>query len=421
MNKYFKKALWRLAEVIGEHEIKRHYRSLKNQKPLEEELDGTWELIRKAEAKRAATSAEPVVQEDNPTGDNDALNSFVTPKSFQEMMKNPLSSESSWIIPGLAAKGQFSAIVAGSDGGKTILSTDCGIAVHDGEVPAFVTPGFQPCAPEDVVYYRLEPRPGEMEKRGYTDKLFSDKFKWIELDDLPSPNLDGLLKHLINHAAHATKDTVYIVDPLSKLDDWDAETFYNKVRHEFNKIAEEGIIHSVIATIHADEKEPWKVATSVDIRGGDRLIQLWDSVVMLHRERREGYRFLQHLKYPKGEVEKPTVSVIKFWNDPYTHFIYDSEKALSEALPLKPKATEVQETKPSDAYEMTQDDAQEIIRLSKEPGPKSANRPRGITAAIDEFRVQKAIQRASGTLRNDFYKCCDKYQINPQSGEQKSE
>lgn len=73
MSKQFKKTLWRLAEVIGEHEIKRHYRSLKNQKPLNEELDETWELIRKAEAKRAATSAEPVVQEDNPTGDNDAL------------------------------------------------------------------------------------------------------------------------------------------------------------------------------------------------------------------------------------------------------------------------------------------------------------------------------------------------------------
>lgn len=421
MNKNLLNTLWRTGSVLVECEIKRRYRALNRRKSLEDEIDEALELIRKAEAKRAATSAEPVVQEDNPTGDNDALNSFVTPKSFQEMMKNPLSSESSWIIPGLAAKGQFSAIVAGSDGGKTILSTDCGIAVQNGEVPAFVAPGFQPSAPEDVVYYRLEPRPGEMEKRGYTDKLFSDKFKWIMLDDLPSLNLDGLLKHIINHAVHAANDTVYIVDPLSKLDDWDAETFYNKVRHEFNKIAENGIIHSVIATIHADEKESWKVATSADIRGGDRLIQLWDSVVMLQRERREGYRFLQHLKYPKGEVEKSTVSVLKFFSDPYTHFIYDSEKALSEALPLKPKATEVQETKPSDAYEMTQDDAQEIIRLSKEPGPKSANRPRGITAAIKEFRVHKANHRASGTLKNDFYKCCDKYKINPQSGEQKSE
>ena len=75
------------------------------------------------------------------------------------------------------------------------------------------------------------------------------------------------------------------------------------------------------------------------------LFQQAASVFSIRLERSgKCYRFLQVLKPPKGEVDKDTVSVVKFAGldrnnpDSYTHFVYDNEKNLQNALPIKPKA-----------------------------------------------------------------------------------
>lgn len=344
-------------------------------------------------------------------------------KSFEEMEASPMCTDQGWIVDGMFPKGQISAYVAGADTGKTIAMVDVALAASKGTVPTFLPEDRLPSENVDVVYYRLEPRPGENEKRGYTSDLFPSCFSWATLEDLPEPTQCGLVSHITAYAHTAKRDTLFIVDPLSKFKgDFDAGKFYSAMKDLNVKAAAKGLCHTFIASVHADEKKSWSPASSEDIKGGDTLIQQWDAVFMLCKERRNGYRFIQALKPPKGSSDSDNVIVTKFSTDGYTHHLFDGFKPMTDALPLRPKATD-SETKESvsplvnENYTLTDEEVLEIIDKSK-PRPGKEER-HNVSRGIQDFIQEHNVKVVKGTVRNTFYSRCKEMGITPK-GEPRS-
>ncbi len=279
----------------------------------------------------------------------------VTPgMSFSEMMNRPMSHESGVIVEGYIMKGQISFGVAGADSGKTIYAVDTGIAAASGKVPTFLAPDSLPSEKMNVIFYRLEDRAGELPKRYGAGEVFSAlPFTWIMRGDLQAPTEDCLIDDIKGRCKTIVTDTLIIVDPLSKLIGFDAAKFIREMEDLQTEYAKKGIILSVFCTAHTEEDKPWKPLTTDQILGGDKLLQQAGSVFSIRKERRgQGYRFLQTLKPPKGDVDKDTVSVVKFVgrdeNHPgsYTHIEYVEEKTIQQALPMKQKAEEEETPKP---------------------------------------------------------------------------
>lgn len=265
--------------------------------------------------------------------------------SFTQMESRPLANESGWVIPGYAKKGQISVGVACADIGKSICITDAGIAAAHGVTPSFLPKDAPKAEKMDVLMYRLEARAGEMNKRYGDGSMFPSNFQWVLAGDLPHFTQGGLIADISFRGKSFTKDTLVIVDPFTKLPDWDASQFISEMGKVRTECANRGVVVSFLITAHADETPDWKPLTSKDIRGGDVLIQQADAVFALRRERTgDGYRFMDTLKVPKGEADRSTVDVIRFVGrdkavpGSYTHLEFACEKKMSEALPLKPKA-----------------------------------------------------------------------------------
>lgn len=265
--------------------------------------------------------------------------------SFTQMESRPLANESGWVIPGYAKKGQTSFCVACADIGKSIFITDAGIAAARGETPSFLPKDTPKAEKMDVLMYRLEARAGEMNRRYGDGSMFPSNFQWILAGDLPHFTQGGLIADIAFRSKNFTKDTLVIVDPFTKLPDWDAAEFISVMGKVRTECANRGVVVSFLITAHADETTPWSPLTSKNIRGGDLLIQQADAVFALRKERSgDGYRFMQTLKVPKGEADRSTVDVIRFDGrdekvpGSYTHLEFACEKKESEALPLRMKA-----------------------------------------------------------------------------------
>ena len=293
------------------------------------------EAVKSAFSSESGTNTVPV--EDNPE--------LVRPMSFAQMLSRPMSHEEGVIAEGYILKGQITFCVAGADSGKTIFAIDTGIAAASGTVPTYLPPSSRPSEKMNVIFYRLEDRPGEMPKRYGVGNVFNDiPFFWVMRGDLQAPTQEGLIEDIKRQCEKITKDTLFIVDPLTKLPGFDAAKFIKEAEDLQTMYAKKGIILTFFCTAHTEEEKPWKSLTSDQILGGDKLLQQAASVFSIRQERGgKCYRFLQVLKPPKGEVNKDTVSVIKFAgrdeNDTasYTHFVYGEEKTLQQALPTKPK------------------------------------------------------------------------------------
>ena len=269
----------------------------------------------------------------------------IQPMTFAQMLSRPMSHEDGVIVEGYILKGQITFCVAGADSGKTIFAVDTGIAAASGTVPTYLPPNSRPSEKMNVIFYRLEDRPGEMPKRYGAGKVFNGlPFFWVIRGDLHAPTHDGLIEDIKGQCEKITEDTLFIVDPLTKLPGFDAAKFIKETEDLQIEYAKKGIILTFFCTAHTEEEKPWKPLTTDQILGGDKLLQQAASVFSIRLERGgKCYRFLQVLKPPKGEVNKDTVSVIKFAGrdenapDSYTHFAYDEEKTLQQALPKKPK------------------------------------------------------------------------------------
>ena len=267
------------------------------------------------------------------------------PKTFDQMTSRPMAEESGWVLPWYAKRGQISGCVAGADLGKTILMIDTALAAAKGERPTFLPEGAPKADKMDVVFYRLEERAGEMRERYGDGSVFPANFGWITKGDMASPTFDGLIADIAKRSESFMRDTAVIVDPLSKFPNWDLAKFLTAMEEVQVKCAAKGVVVSVLFSAHTEETKPWKPLTTDMVRGGDIVIQQVGALFALRRERAgNGFRFLQTLKVPKGEVEKGQVDVIRFEGrredlpGSYTHLVHHCQKKESEALPLRTKA-----------------------------------------------------------------------------------
>lgn len=278
-------------------------------------------------------------------------NTLVRPTvSFSIMESRPLADETGWLIPGFAKRGQISGCVAGADVGKSILMIDSALAVAKGETPTFLPEGAPKADKMDVVYYRLEVRSGEMRDRYGDGSIFPANFGWVTKGDMALPTFDGLLADIAKRSESFRRDTAIYVDPLSKLANWDLAKFLTAMEEVQEKCAVRGIVVSILFSAHTEETKDWSPLTTDMVRGGDVVIQQVGALFALRRERAgNGFRFLQTLKFPKGEAEKGPVNVIRFEGrkedqpGSYTHLEYVCQKKESEALPLRPKAEKMAE------------------------------------------------------------------------------
>ena len=300
-------------------------------------------------------------------------------KTFDQMTSRPMAEESGWLLPWYAKRGQISGCVAGADLGKTILMIDSALAAAKGERPTFLPDGAPKADKMDVVFYRLEVRSGEMRERYGDGSVFPANFGWITKGDMASPTFDGLLADIAKRAESFKRDTAVYVDPLSKLPNWDLAKFLIAMEEVQDKCAARGIVVSVLFSAHTEETKPWKPLTPDMVRGGDVVIQQVGALFALRRERAgNGFRFLQTLKVPKGEVEKGPVNVIRFEGrkedqpGSYTHLEYVCQKKESEALPLRTKAEkkadEVEPEKPKKTGKLA--GKEDEIRAMKAAGKK---------------------------------------------------
>ena len=318
----------------------------------------------------------------------------IQPMTFAQMLSRPMSHEDGVIVEGYILKGQITFCVAGADSGKTIFAVDTGIAAASGTVPTYLPPNSRPSEKMNVIFYRLEDRPGEMPKRYGAGKVFNSlPFFWIMRGDLQAPTHDGLIEDIKGQCEKITEDTLFIVDPLTKLPGFDAAKFIKETEDLQIEYAKKGIILTFFCTAHTEEEKPWKPLTTDQILGGDKLLQQAASVFSIRLERGgKCYRFLQVLKPPKGEVDKDTVSVVKFVGrdanlpDSYTHMEYCDEKTIQQALPMKQKAEEEDDSKKDGRGEPWLDEeVDKLMELAKTHTAQDIAKELG----CDERRVRK--------------------------------
>lgn len=321
--------------------------------------------------------------------------------SFAQMESRPLANESGWVIPGYAKKGQISVCVACADIGKSICTTDGGISAALGVTPSFLPKDAPRAEQMDVLMYRLEARAGEMNKRYGDGSMFPHNFQWVLGGQLTHFTQGGLISDIASRSKIFTKDTLVIIDPYTKLPDWDASQFISEMGKVRTECANRGVVISFLITAHADETPDWRPLTSKDIRGGDLLIQQADAVFALRKERSgDGYRFMQTLKVPKGEADRSTVNVIRFVGrdeavpGSYTHLEFVCEKKISEALPLRPKA-------------LVKDGDGKPAEKPKKPG-KLAGKEEGIIRSYNDGIPVKQIAKTNKVSAQAIYDVLDK-------------
>lgn len=260
------------------------------------------------------------------------------------------SRSTGWIVDGYSKPGQITLLAAGSGVGKSSLLAQIALATAKGERPEFLPDSCQTSLKQDVVYYRIEDFPAELEGKYGKGRVFDyADIKWVLPENLDGNSLTAFLDHVKGLARKLKRDTLVCVDPATKLDGYSPEACI-KGLEEAQRISEaNGITLSFIVAAHVDEIKDWKHLTTENIKGGDKGVQQAGAVLALRMEGTAGgdHRFIQCLKAPKGDPMPFPQGVlvcksVKTQLDKdnwYLHFEYVEIKPEKEALPKKPKAS----------------------------------------------------------------------------------
>lgn len=253
-----------------------------------------------------------------------------------------------WLVDGYAKPGQITLVVAGGGVGKSTLLLQIAKAVANGERAEFLPDSCCASLKQDVVYYRIEDFPDELEGKYGKGKVFDGlNIQWVLPEDLGVNSLSAFLDHVKRLAHKLERDTLVCVDPATKLDGHSHEACI-KGLEDAQKIAKaNSVTLSFIVAAHPDEIKDWKHLTTENIKGGDKGVQQAGAVIALRKEGTPGdnHRFIQCLKAPKGHPAPfpEGVLVCKYVktqldNDNwYLHFEHVEIKPEKKALPKKPK------------------------------------------------------------------------------------
>ena len=255
-----------------------------------------------------------------------------------------------WLVDGYAKPGQITLVVAGGGVGKSTLLVQIAKAVANGERAEFIPDSCCASLKQDVVYYRIEDFPDELEGKYGRGRVFDGlNIQWVLPEDLGVNSLSAFLDH-VKHLAHILeRDTLVCVDPATKLDGYSHEACI-KGLEDAQKIAKtNGVTLSFIVAAHVDEINDWKPLTTEHVKGGDKGVQQAGAVIALRKEGTPGddHRFIQCLKAPKGHPAPfpEGVLVCKYVKTQlddencYLHFEFVGIKPEKDALPMKPKST----------------------------------------------------------------------------------
>lgn len=246
-----------------------------------------------------------------------------------------------WFVEGFVAIGLVNWLLGGAGVGKSIFMVQIAVAVSSGTRIDFLPEDRHIPRKTQVVFYRIEEFDNEYSgKYGNGEILERSGIKWRNRNKLSALNYQGLVDDLKQMVETISEDTLVCIDPVTKLPDFDAGKFAEEAEILMNRAKEKGFCLTFLCSAHLDEKEPWKSVTTVDIRGGDRLIQTAGSAFAIRKEKTdETSRYLKSLKPPKGYAGEDNVLVCKLVSgDNYPHAEYVGHKSEAEALPLKPKA-----------------------------------------------------------------------------------
>ena len=274
------------------------------------------------------------------------LSESVTSKPFELKTYSQLNDETTrnpdvWFVEGFVAIGLVNWLLAGAGVGKSIFMVQIAVAVSSGTKIEFLPQGSHIPHNTLVVFYRIEVFANEYSgKYGDGEMLENSGIKWRDRNDLSSSNYQGLIDDLKQMVEAISEDTLVCIDPATKLPDFDAGKFAEEAEILMNRAKEKGFCLTFLCSAHLDEIEVWKSLTTLDIRGGDRLIQTAGSVFAIQKERTgDEYRFIKILKESKGFVGDSQVLVCKIVSgNNFVHAEYVCHKNEAEALPLKPKA-----------------------------------------------------------------------------------
>ena len=260
-----------------------------------------------------------------------------------------------WLVDGYAKPGQITLVVAGGGVGKSTLLLQIAKAVANGERAEFLPDSCCASLKQDVVYYRIEDFPDELEGKYGKGKVFDGlNIQWVLPEDLGVNSLSAFLDHVKRLAHKLERDTLVCVDPATKLDGHSHEACI-KGLEDAQKIAKaNSVTLSFIVAAHPDEINDWKPLTTEHIKGGDKGVQQAGAVIALRMEGTPGgnHRFIQCLKAPKGHAMPFPEGVLvckyvksKLDNDNwYLHFEYVEIKPETDARPEKAKANKAGNT-----------------------------------------------------------------------------
>ena len=124
-----------------------------------------------------------------------------------------------WLVDGYAKPGQITLVVAGGGVGKSTLLLQIAKAVANGERAEFLPDSCCASLKQDVVYYRIEDFPDELEGKYGKGKVFDGlNIQWVLPEDLGVNSLSAFLGHVKRLAHKLERDTLVCVDPATKLD-----------------------------------------------------------------------------------------------------------------------------------------------------------------------------------------------------------
>ena len=262
-------------------------------------------------------------------------------KTYSQLNDGTISNPDVWFVEGFVAIGLVNWLLAGAGVGKSIFMVQIAVAVSSGTRIEFLPQDNHIPRKTQVVFYRIEVFANEYSGKYGDGKMLEESgVKWRDRNDLSAPNYQGLIDDLKLMVETINEDTLVCIDPATKLSDFDPGKFAEDAEKTMERAKEKGLRLSFLCSAHLDEIAPWKPVTTVDIRGGDRLIQTAGSAFTIRKEKTdEASRYLKSLKQPKGYAGDNNVLVCKLVpGNSFAHAEYICHKSEAEALPLKPKA-----------------------------------------------------------------------------------
>ena len=324
-----------------------------------------------------------------------------------------------WLIDGYAKPGQITMLVAGADVGKSSLLTQTALAVAKGVRPEYLPDDCSASLKQDVVYYRIEDFPDELEGKYGQGKVFMGaNIKWVLPEDLDGTSLNVFLNHVKLLAKTLERDTLVCVDPATKLDGYRHEACIKGLEEAQRIAMENDVTLSFIVAAHHDEIKDWKHLTTEDIKGGDKGVQQAGSVIALRMEGTPGgnHRFIQCLKAPKGHAMPFPEGVLvckyvksKLDNDNwYLHFEYVEIKPETDARPEKAKVNKAGITSKSIAgtskkkgnTKVDEDDIEKMVALNNQ-GRTYAEIVEELSLPIGEDQVGRLVRAEKAKQKPD--------------------